>query len=77
MFYFIFVINNSNMKENILYVILSVIFAISIVFAIIAWVALLIVGIIDMYEKNPNTLFIIIPFVIYIHIFGYLTFTRK
>ena len=65
------------MKENILYIIFSVIYVICIVFAIIAWIALIIVGIIDMYEKNPNTLFITIPFIIYVHVFGYLTFTRK
>jgi hypothetical protein len=65
------------MKENILYIIFSVIYVICIVFAIIAWIALIIVGILDLYEKNPNTLFITIPFVIYIHVFGYLTFTRK
>ena len=65
------------MKGNILYIIFSVIYAICIVFGIIAWIALLIVGITDMYEKNPNTLFIIIPFIILVHIYGYLTFTRK
>lgn len=65
------------MKENILYIILSVIFAICIVLSIAAWIALLIVGTIDMYDKNPNTLFIIIPFIIFVHVYGYLSLTRR
>lgn len=65
------------MKENILYIILSVIFVICIVLSIAAWIALLIVGTIDMYNKNPNTLFIIIPFIIFVHVYGYLSLTRR
>ena len=65
------------MKENILYTVFSVIMLLCMVFVTLTWVGIMSIGIIDLYEKNPNTLFITIPFVIYIHVFGYLTFTRK
>ena len=70
-------INNNNMKKNIFYVILDLVMILCMVFGTLTWVGIMSIGIIDLYEKNPNTLFITIPFVIYIHVFGYLTFTRK
>ena len=77
MFYFIFVINNNNMKENIFYIIFGFVIILCMVIGTLTWVGIMGIGIIDLYEKNPNTLFITIPFVIYVHVFGYLTFTRK
>lgn len=65
------------MKENIFYVILDLIMVLCMVIGTLTWVGMVSIGIIELYEKNPNTLFITIPFVIYVHVFGYLTFTRK
>lgn len=76
MFYFIFVINDNNMKENI-FIILDLVMVLCMVIGTLTWVGIMGIGIIDLYEKNPNTLFITIPFVIFVHVFGYLTFTRE
>lgn len=65
------------MKENILYTVFSVIMLLCMVFGTLIWVGIISIGVVDMYEKNPNTLFITIPFVVFVHVFGYLTFTRK
>lgn len=65
------------MKKNIFYVILDFVMILCMVFGTLTWVGIMSIGIIDLYEKNSNTLFITIPFVIFVHIFGYLTFTRK
>ena len=65
------------MKENILYTVFGVIMLLCMVFGTLIWVGIISIGVVDMYEKNPNTLFITIPFVVFVHVFGYLTFTRK
>lgn len=65
------------MKEKILYAILGIILYISIIFGVLIWICMMYFGIKEYYDLNPNSLFITIPTVILIHIFGYFCFTRK
>jgi len=65
------------MKQNIFYIILDFVMILCMVLGTLTWIGIMSIGVIDLYEKNPNTLFITIPFVIFVHVFGYLTFTRK
>jgi len=60
------------MKENIFYTILGIVMIILIIFAVLVWVGMLIVFVVDDYGKNPNLLFIDIPMIILVHWFGYM-----
>ena len=65
------------MKEKILYATLGIILYISIVSMVLIWACMMFFGIKEYYDLNPNSLFITIPIVIFVHIFGYFCFTRK
>lgn len=65
------------MKEKILYSIFGIILYISIIFGVLIWICMMYFGIKEYYDLNPNSLFITIPTVIFVHIFGYICFTRK
>ena len=62
------------MKENFWFTILGIVMVILIILAVIIWVGMLIVFVMDEYSKNPNSLFITIPAIILVHWFGYMTF---
>jgi len=66
------------MKEkilfNFLYPTILITCAISL---IIVWTGMLTVFVIDDYNKNPNTLFVSIPLIIFVHWFGYKVFTKN
>lgn len=66
-----------DMKENIFYAILGIVMIICVIVGVIVWCGIIYIGIKEYYDINPNSLFITIPSVIFVHAFGYLCFTRK
>ena len=62
------------MKENFWLTILGIVMIILVILGVIIWVGMLIVFTIDDYNKNPNSLFITIPAIIFVHWFGYMVF---
>ena len=67
-----------NMKEKILFnFLIPTILIVCVIFGTIVWGGMLTIFVIDDYNKNPNTLFISIPFIIFVHWFGYKVFTKN
>ena len=60
------------MKKNIIENILGIVMTTLLVFAVLAWVGMLIVFVMDDYNKNPNSLFINIPIIILVHLWIYI-----
>jgi len=60
--------------KNFFYNILGLFLILCIVVVVITWIGMIYVGISELYIQNPNTLFIIIPFIIFVHWFGYICF---
>ena len=60
------------MKKNIIENILGIVMTTLLVFAVLVWVGMLIVFVMDDYNKNPNSLFINIPIIILVHLWIYI-----
>ena len=60
------------MKKNIIENILGIVMTTLLVFAVLVWVGMLIVFVMDDYNKNPNSLFINIPIIIIVHLWIYI-----
>ena len=60
------------MKKNIIENILGIVMTTLLVFAVLVWVGMLIVFVMDDYNKNPNSLFINIPIIILVHSWIYI-----
>lgn len=60
------------MKKNIIENILGIVMTILLIFAVLTWVGMLIVFVMDDYNKNPNSLFINIPIIILVHLWIYI-----
>ena len=70
-----------NMKENIFYNILGIVMiiwiGICVIIGVTIWGGMMYIGIKECYNVNPTSLWVVIPFVLIVHVFGYLCFTRK
>lgn len=60
------------MKKNIIENILGIVMTTLLIFAVLIWVGMLIVFVMDDYNKNPNSLFINIPIIILVHLWIYI-----
>ena len=60
------------MKKNIIENILGIVMTTLLIFAVLVWVGMLIVFVMDDYSKNPNSLFINIPIIILVHLWIYI-----
>lgn len=60
------------MKKNIIENILGIVMTTLLIFAVLVWVGMLIVFVMDDYNKNPNSLFIDIPMIIIVHLWIYI-----
>lgn len=60
------------MKKNIVENILGIVMTTLLIFAVLIWVGMLIVFVMDDYSKNPNSLFINIPIIILVHLWIYI-----
>ena len=60
------------MKKNIIENILGIVMTTLLIFAVLIWVGMLIVFVMDDYSKNPNSLFINIPIIILVHLWIYI-----
>lgn len=60
------------MKKNIIENILGIVMTTLLIFAVLIWVGMLIVLVMDDYSKNPNSLFINIPIIILVHLWIYI-----
>lgn len=60
------------MKKNIIENILGIVMTTLLIFAVLTWVGMLIVFVMDDYNKNPNSLFINIPIIILVHLWIYI-----
>lgn len=60
------------MKKNIIENILGIVMTTLLIFAVLTWVGMLIVFVMDDYNKNPNALFIDIPIIILVHFLIYI-----
>ena len=60
------------MKKNIVENILGIVMTTLLIFAVLIWVGMLIVFVMDDYSKNPNSLFIDIPMIIIVHLWIYI-----
>ena len=60
------------MKNNIIENILGIVMTTLLIFAALVWVGMLIVFVMDDYNKNPNSLFINIPIIILVHLWIYI-----
>ena len=60
------------MKKNIIENILGIVMTTLLIFAVLIWVGMLIVFVMDDYNKNPNSLFIDIPIIILVHFLIYI-----
>lgn len=60
------------MKKNIIENILGIVMTTLLIFAVLIWVGMLIVFVMDDYSKNPNSLFINIPIIIIVHLWIYI-----
>ena len=60
------------MKKNIIENILGIVMTTLLIFAVLIWVGMLIVFVMDDYNKNPNSLFIDIPMIIIVHLWIYI-----
>ena len=60
------------MKKNIIENILGIVMTTLLIFAVLVWVGMLIVFVMDDYSKNPNSLFINIPIIIIVHLWIYI-----
>lgn len=60
------------MKKNIIENILGIVMTTLLIFAALVWVGMLIVFVMDDYNKNPNALFIDIPIIIIVHLLIYI-----
>ena len=63
------------MKENIFYTILGIVMIICVIAGVTVWGGMMYFGIKECYDVNPNSLWVVIPFVLLVHIWGYLCFT--
>lgn len=66
-----------NMMKNLFYNILGLFLILCVVIVILTWVGINYVGIMDLYYKNSNTLFVTIPFCIFCNTFIVLCFSKK
>lgn len=60
------------MKKNIIENIQVIVMTTLLIFAVLVWVGMLIVFVMDDYNKNPNALFIDIPIIILVHLLIYI-----
>ena len=60
------------MKKNIIENILGIVMTTLLIFVVLIWVGMLIVFVMDDYNKNPNSLFIDIPMIIIVHLWIYI-----
>ena len=60
------------MKKNIIEDIQGIVMTTLLIFAVLVWVGMLIVFVMDDYNKNPNSLFINIPIIILVHLWIYI-----
>ena len=60
------------MKKNIIENIQGIVMTTLLIFAVLTWVGMLIVFVMDDYNKNPNSLFINIPIIILVHLWIYI-----
>lgn len=60
------------MKKNIIENIQVIVMTTLLIFAVLVWVGMLIVFVMDDYNKNPNSLFIDIPMIIIVHLWIYI-----
>ena len=60
------------MKKNIIENILGIVMTTLLIFAVLVWVGMLIVFVMDDYNKNPNALFIDISIIILVHLLIYI-----
>lgn len=60
------------MKKNIIENIQGIVMTTLLIFAVLVWVGMLIVFVMDDYSKNPNSLFINIPIIILVHLWIYI-----
>ena len=60
------------MKKNIIENIQGIVMTTLLIFAVLVWVGMLIVFVMDDYSKNPNSLFINIPIIIIVHLWIYI-----
>ena len=60
------------MKKNIIENLLGIVMTTLLIFAVLVWVGMLIVFVMDDYNKNPNSLFINIPIIILVHLWIYI-----
>ena len=60
------------MKKNIIENIQGIVMTTLLIFAVLVWVGMLIVFIMEKKKKNPNSLFINIPIIILVHLWIYI-----
>ena len=60
------------MKKNIIENIQGIVMTTLLIFAVLVWVGMLIVFVMDDYNKNPNSLFINIPIIILVQLWIYI-----
>lgn len=63
------------MKENIFYTILGIIMIICVIVGVTVWCGIIYIGIKECYNVNPTSLWVVIPIVLVVHVFGYLCLT--
>ena len=60
------------MKKNIIENILGIVMTTLLIFAVLVWVGMVSVFVMEDYSKNPNSLFINIPIIILVHLWIYI-----